>query len=185
MMKNLFDYATKELSQDAFLRWLFENYNCENESIKNACRKLFDSFTNNSDEFKDKTIIAQMGKPDMRVPIQYAITYPNKKDYVLDESLDLNKLFNLTLKQMDFERYPLLKLAYEVGKLGGVKPTIFNASNEEAVNLFINKKIKFLEIETIIIDSVNKFGNIVSPTLDQILKIDKEVREYVRNKYCN
>ena len=56
MMKNLFDYATKELSQDAFLRWLFENYNCENESVKNAFRKLFDSFTNNSDEFKDKTI---------------------------------------------------------------------------------------------------------------------------------
>ena len=55
-MENLFDYATKELSQDAFLRWLFENYNCENESVKNACRKLFDSFTNNSDEFKDKTI---------------------------------------------------------------------------------------------------------------------------------
>ena len=55
-MENLFDYATKELSQDAFLRWLFENYNCENESVKNACRELFDSFTNNSDEFKDKTI---------------------------------------------------------------------------------------------------------------------------------
>ena len=55
-MKNLFDYATKELSQDAFLRWLFENYNCENEGVKKACRKLFDSFTNNNDEFKDKTI---------------------------------------------------------------------------------------------------------------------------------
>ena len=53
-MKNLFDYATKELSQDAFLRWLFENYNCENESVKNACRKLFDSFTEN--KFKEKTI---------------------------------------------------------------------------------------------------------------------------------
>lgn len=153
------------------------------ENIETIIHK--ESIIHSMVEFKDKTIIAQMGKPDMRVPIQYAITYPNKKNYVLDESLDLNKLFNLTLKQMDFERYPLLKLAYEVGKLGGVKPTIFNASNEEAVNLFINKKIKFLEIETIIIDSVNKFGNIVSPTLDQILKIDKEVREYVRNKYCN
>ena len=84
---------------------------------------------------------------------------------------------------MDFERYPLLKLAYEVGMLGGLKPTIFNASNEEAVKLFIDKKIKFLDIETIIIDCVNKFENIISPTLDQILECDKKVREYVCEKY--
>ena len=136
-------------------------------------------------EFKDKTIIAQMGKPDMRIPIQYAITYPNKKEYKLDDCLNLNKLSNLSFREMDFNKYPLLKLAYEVGKLGGVKPTIFNASNEEAVKLFIDKKIKFLDIETIIIDTVNKFDNIISPTLNQILEIDKQVREYVNNKYNN
>ena len=136
-------------------------------------------------EYKDNTVIAQLGKPDMRVPIQYAITYPNKQDYKLDSSLDFNTLSNLSFKKMDFERYPLLKVAYEVGKLGGLKPTIYNASNEEAVKLFINKKIKFLEIETIIIDCVSKFENIISPTLDQILETDKKVREYVLNKYSN
>ena len=136
-------------------------------------------------EYKDNTVIAQLGKPDMRVPIQYAITYPNKQDYNLDSSLDFNTLSNLSFKKMDFERYPLLKVAYEVGKLGGLKPTIYNASNEEAVKLFINKKIKFLEIETIIIDCVSKFKNIISPTLDQILETDKKVREYVLNKYSN
>jgi len=134
-------------------------------------------------EYKDNTIIAQLGKADMRVPIQYAITYPDKINYKLDSSLDFNTLNNLTFKKMDYERYPLLKVAYEVGKLGGLKPTIFNASNEEAVKLFIEKKIKFLDIETIIIDCVNNFENIISPTLDQILKCDKQVREYVINKY--
>lgn len=134
-------------------------------------------------EFKDNTIISQMGKPDMRVPIQYALTYPNKIEFKLDDSLDLNNLFNLTFKEMDFNRYPLLKLAYKVGVEGGVKPAIYNASNEEAVKLFIDKKIKFLEIEKIIEETVNRFENIISPTLNQILEMDLKVREYVNNKY--
>ena len=158
-------------------------FNVDYDNIETIIHK--ESIIHSMVEFKDKTIIAQMGKPDMRVPIQYAITYPNKIDYRLDDSLDLNKLFNLSLKQMDFVGYPLLKLAYTVGKLGGVMPTVYNASNEEAVKLFINKKIKFLEIETIIIDAVSKFKNIVSPSLSQILEIDNEVREYVKSKYCN
>ncbi len=134
-------------------------------------------------EYQDNTVIAQLGKADMRVPIQYAITYPKKEIYKLDSSLDFNTLSNLSFKKMDYERYPLLKVAYEVGKLGGLKPTIYNASNEEAVELFINKKIKFLDIETIIIDCVGKFENIISPTLEQILECDKKVREYVINKF--
>ena len=134
-------------------------------------------------EYQDNTVIAQLGKPDMRVPIQYAITYPKKEKYKLDSSLNFNTLNNLSFKQMDFERYPLLKVAYEVGKLGGLKPTIYNASNEEAVKLFIDKKIKFLDIETIIIDCVGNFENIISPTLEQILDCDKKVREYVINKF--
>ena len=136
-------------------------------------------------EYQDNTIIAQMGKADMRIPIQYAITYPNKEKYRLDDSLDFNTLSSLSFKKMDFDRYPLLKIAYEVGELGGLKPTIFNASNEEAVKLFIDKKIKFLDIETIIIDCVGNFENIISPSLEQILDCDKAVREYVLKKYNN
>lgn len=134
-------------------------------------------------EYKDNTIIAQMGKPDMRIPIQYALTFPEKKEYTLDNSLDLNSLSNLSFMKMDYNRFPLLELAYKVGIQGGIKPTIYNTSNEEAVNLFINKKIKFLEIESIVIDAVNHFENIISPTIDQIIEYDLKVREYVKNKY--
>ena len=79
----------------------------------------------------------------------------------------------------------LESLAYKVGKEGGVMPTIFNASNEEAVKLFINKKIKFLDIETIIIDCVSNFKNIINPSLNQIIEVDLKVRDYINNKYCN
>lgn len=134
-------------------------------------------------EYNDNTIIAQMGKPDMRIPIQYALTYPNKEKYELDESLDLNKLSNISFQKMDYMRYPLLKLAYEVGIQGGIKPAIYNASNEEAVKLFIDKKIKFLDIEKIVFDTVEYFENIISPTLNQILEFDFKAREYVKHKY--
>lgn len=134
-------------------------------------------------EYKDNTIIAQMGRPDMRIPIQYALTFPEKKEYTLDNSLDLNSLSNLSFMKMDYNRFPLLELAYKVGIQGGIKPTIYNTSNEEAVNLFINKKINFLEIESIVIDAVNHFENIISPTIDQIIEYDLKVREYVKNKY--
>lgn len=134
-------------------------------------------------EYNDNTIIAQMGKPDMRIPIQYALTYPNKEKYRLDESLDLNKLSNISFQKMDYMRYPLLKLAYEVGIQGGIKPAIYNASNEEAVKLFIDKKIKFLDIEKIVFDTVEYFENIISPTLNQILEFDFKAREYVKHKY--
>ena len=134
-------------------------------------------------EYKDNSIIAQMGKPDMRIPIQYAITYPNKIKYNLDSGLSFKDLNSLTFKEMDFNRFPMLALAYKVGKMGGIMPAVFNASNEEAVKLFCENKIKFLEIENIIIDSVNKTKNVLSPTLNQILEVDKKVREDIINKY--
>ena len=158
-------------------------FDIEYDNIETIIHK--ESIIHSMVEFKDNTIIAQMGKPDMRIPIQYAITYPNKIDYKLDDELNINKLSGLSFKEMDFEKYPLLKLAYKVGKEGGVMPTIFNASNEEAVKLFINKKIKFLDIETIIIDCVSNFKNIINPSLNQIIEVDLKVRDYINNKYCN
>ena len=158
-------------------------FDIEYDNIETIIHK--ESIIHSMVEFKDNTIIAQMGKPDMRIPIQYAITYPNKIDYKLDDELNINKLSGLSFKEMDFEKYPLLKLAYKVGKEGGVMPAIFNASNEEAVKLFIDKKIKFLDIETIIIDCVSNFKNIINPSLNQILEVDLKVRDYIKNKYCN
>ena len=134
-------------------------------------------------EYKDNSIIAQMGKPDMRIPIQYAITYPNKIKYTLDSGLSFKDLNSLTFKEMDFNRFPMLALAYKVGKMGGIMPAVFNASNEEAVKLFCENKIKFLDIENIIIDSINKKKNILFPTLNKILEVDKKERENIINKY--
>lgn len=134
-------------------------------------------------EYIDNTIIAQMGKPDMRIPIQYALTYPKKQVFKLDQGLSFDEYNNLTFKKMDFSRYPMLKLAYEVGKQGGIMPAIFNASNEEAVRLFLNNQINFLEIEKIIIDCVNITNNIINPSLNQILEADQSIRSYIQNKY--
>lgn len=136
-------------------------------------------------EFKDRSVLAQMSFPDMRIPIQYALTYPQKLVYDLSPRLDFNTISQLTFKEMDFNRYPCLELAYKVGKLGGIMPTVFNASNEEAVSLFINKKIGFLDIETIIFDSVKNAKNIINPTIDDIIKVEQSVREDIRKKYDN
>ena len=140
-------------------------------------------------EYIDNTIIAQMGKPDMRIPIQYALTFPTKQKFVLDNSLSFKEYNELTFKEMDFARYPMLLFAYKVGKMGGIMPTVYNASNEEAVKLFLNGKISFLEIENIITEYVNFYQNIVESskntniTLDEILKVDKEVRLNIQKKY--
>lgn len=134
-------------------------------------------------EYIDNTIIAQLGKPDMRIPIQYALTYPKKQVFKLDQGLSFEVYNDLTFKKMDFDRYPMLALAYEVGKQGGIMPAIFNASNEEAVKLFLENKISFLEIEKIIIDCVNSVKNILHPTLEEILEADKSIRLYIQNKF--
>lgn len=136
-------------------------------------------------KFKDGSIIAQMGKPDMRLPIQYAITYPNKKEFKLDSALNMDDVSNLSFQKMDFERYPMLDLAYQVGKMGGIMPIVYNSTNEACVKLFIDNKIKFLDIELIICKNVEKYKkqNILKPTLEQILKLDRDIKEAIYEEY--
>lgn len=136
-------------------------------------------------KFKDGSIIAQMGKPDMRLPIQYAITYPNKKEFKLDSALNMDDVCNLSFQKMDFERYPMLELAYQVGKMGGIMPIVYNSTNEACVKLFIDNKIKFLDIELIICKNVEKYKkqNKLKPTLEEILKLDCEIKEAIYNEY--
>ncbi len=134
-------------------------------------------------EYNDNTVIAQMGKPDMRIPIQYALTYPSKCSFTLDDSLSFKQFNKLTFTEMDSERYPMLELAYKVGKAGGIMPTVYNASNEEAVKLFIEGKIKFLDIEKIILENIENTNNIINPTLDQILSVDQEVRNKIQKQF--
>ena len=136
-------------------------------------------------KFADGSIIAQMGKPDMRLPIQYAITYPNKKAFKLDTSLNMDDVCSLSFQKMDFERYPMLELAYEVGKMGGIMPVVYNSTNEACVKLFIENKIKFLDIELIICKNVEKYKkqNVLKPTLEEILRLDREIKETIYKEY--
>lgn len=147
------------------------------EQIKTIIHK--ESIIHGMITFKDESTKAVLGYPDMRMPILYALSYPRHLPLNI-KPLDLETLGTLSFKPMDFERFPLLKLAYKVGKLGGLYPTVMNAANEKAVALFLNNEITFLEIEKLVIDTVENFkNNIESPTLEDILRCNKEIYEKV------
>lgn len=129
-------------------------------------------------EYVDHSIIAQLGVSDMRIPIQYALTYPDRFDMKYDNRLDLVKAANLTFEELSFERYPLLRLAYEVGKAKGILPCVMNAANEVAVAAFINERISFLDIEKIVIDTVKHFENREYSTIDVLRDYDSKARDY-------
>ena len=144
----------------------------------------YESIVHSLIKFKDGSILAQMGKPDMRLPIQYAITYPHREEFKLDNPLDLT-LSNISFKEMDYNRYPCLKKAYEVGKMGGIMPTVYNSSNEKAVELFINKKIRFLDIEKLIFMMCDKYQlkNTKEYELEDIIRLDKDIKKYIEDNY--
>lgn len=124
--------------------------------------------------FNDGTIKISMGENDMRIPISYALNYPER--YRFDSDMTL---VDLHFKQMDFNRYPLLALAYEVGKKGGLLPTVMNAANEAAVRLFLDGQITFLNIEEIVMRTVRGFKNILNPSLEEIIQTDKDIQNEI------
>lgn len=136
-------------------------------------------------EFNDGSVIAQMGNPDMRLPILYALNYPHHINNNIIKELDLCEIGSLSFKKMDYERFPLVKVAYEVGKIGGILPLVYNVSNEVAVNLFINGKIKYLDIEKIIIETVEFFKerNVLKPSLEVLILFENLVKENILEKY--
>lgn len=125
-------------------------------------------------EFIDGSIIAQLGVTDMRLPIQYALTYPSRWKGTLN-NLDFNKL-NLTFKKPDFDKFPCLKLAYRAAKLKGTAPCVLNAANEEAVAAFLDRKIGYLDIHRIISAVLSKHEVSKNPSLRQIISADKWAR---------
>ena len=132
-------------------------------------------------EFKDGSIKAQLGNPDMRIPIQYAITYP---DRVISDfpKLDFSKNSNLTFEEPDLEKFDCLKLAFDVLKQGGTYPVVLNASNEIAVELFLKGKIKFLEIPQLIRRIIETHKNQLEFTIDDITEIDRNTRKEILSK---
>ncbi|MFM9277281.1 1-deoxy-D-xylulose-5-phosphate reductoisomerase [Paenibacillus jiagnxiensis] len=126
-------------------------------------------------EFKDTSIIAQLGNPDMRVPIQYALTYPDRMASP-SKPLSLAEAGSLHFREMDYERFPCLRLAFECGKMGGTAPTAFNAANEVAVARFLRGEISFLAIEDIIAQVLDRHHNTMNPDLQAIEACDREAR---------
>ena len=132
-------------------------------------------------EYHDTSVMAQLGTPDMRVPIQYALTYPDRMPLVGGKRLNLAEIGKLHFKEVDFERYRALKLAYEAGRTGGTILTAMNAANEAAVALFLQEKITFLQIEEYIERVMDAHDNILLPDLQTILHVDSETRKIVQN----
>lgn len=130
-------------------------------------------------EYNDNAIMAQLGSADMRLPIQYALMYPDRLCLKEDKPLDMTKTLQLDFKEMDFVRYPMLKLAYEIGRKEGNLGAVFNGADEQAVELFLEKKISFLSIEEAIQYAINTVEYIATPSLEQLENSDKMARKAV------
>lgn len=131
-------------------------------------------------EFQDKSVIAQLGLPNMKTPIQYALSYPKRLSN-LQASLDLAKARNLEFKEPNFEMFPCLKYAYEAGIKGGTLPAAMNAANEIAVYAFLENKIRFLDIARLIRKAMDGHKLTENPSLKEILEVDKKVKEETKN----
>ena len=129
-------------------------------------------------EFKDGTMLSQMGLPDMRFPIQYVMTYPEKWGNSWPKT-DLTTLGALEFFKPDIEAFPLLKLAFEMGESGGTYPAVMNAANEAAVGLFLSKKIQFWDIATVIQKEIESFSHFAMPSLEDIVQADKMIKEKI------
>lgn len=138
-------------------------------------------------EYNDGSIISQMGVPSMKTPILYALTYPDRIKNNSISMLDFKKFNNLTFEEVDNETFKGITLAYQAGKIGNTMPTVLNAANEIAVNLFLEKKIKFLDIYQIVEDEISNHKIITLKNnhedLNIIKQIDEETRKRVKEKW--
>ena len=133
-------------------------------------------------QFEDGAVMAQLGTPDMKLPIQYALYYPERRPMGGDR-LDFWKMKEITFDKPDFENFRGLALAYEAGRAGGSMPVVFNAANEMAVARFLNREISYLEITDIIEASMGHHKKIVNPTLDEVLQAEQETYEFIKSNW--
>ena len=133
-------------------------------------------------EFKDGGIMAQLGTPDMRLPIQYALYYPERR-YLDGERLDFAKLGQITFEEPDMETFLGLPMAIQAAKEGGSMPTVFNAANELAVKKFLHEEIRFLDIYDIIGQSMGRHKKTESPDLDEILAVENETYQWIESRW--
>jgi|GEM_PF-98358 len=133
-------------------------------------------------EFEDGAVMAQLGTPDMRLPIQYALCYPDRR-FLKGDRLDFHMLKQITFEEPDRKTFKGLPMAVEAARAGGSMPTVFNAANELAVRKFLQKKISFLDIYEIIGQSMSRHTAVKDPDLDQILEIEKETYRWIESRW--
>ncbi len=154
-------------------RWLF---GVEPQDIKIVVQPK--SIIHSMVEFADGAVIAQLGTPDMKLPIQYALYYPQRR-YLPGERLDFWKLGQITFEEPDMENFPGLRLAFDAAAAGGSLPTVYNAPNERAVALFLDRKIRFLEIPELIERCMEEHKAVKAPSVEEILQTEAEVYERI------
>ena len=133
-------------------------------------------------EFEDGAVMAQLGTPDMKLPIQYALCWPERRP-MGGERLDFWKLAEIRFEKPDFDNFPGLSLAYEAGRTGGSLPTVFNAANERAVSMFLNRKIGYLTITDIIESAMRRHTVIPNPSVEQILEAERDTYNYIESRW--
>lgn len=135
------------------------------------------SIVHSAIEYKDGSVIAQLGVPSMHIPIQYAISYPERFEGIKSKSFSFSEIARLDFEKPDFEKFPFLNLAYNAGKQGGSATVVLNAANEEAVFAFLRGEIKLFDIYRITKNIYDSSEFIVEPSIDEILNIDEEIRQ--------
>lgn len=134
-------------------------------------------------EFTDGAVIAQLGTPDMKLPIQYALYYPERR-YLPGDRLDFGRLREIDFEEPDMETFQGLALAFAAGRKGGIMPTVFNAANEEAVALFLDRKIPYLAITDLIAGAMERCRQAENPSLEEILEAEAWAREFCNSSYA-
>lgn len=133
-------------------------------------------------QFDDGAVVAQLGTPDMKLPIQYALYYPERR-FLAGDRLDFWALKEIVFDKPDFENFRGLALAYDAGRMGGSMPVVFNAANEMAVAKFLNREISYLEITDMIEASMGHHKKIEAPSLDEVLAAEQETYEFIRSRW--
>lgn len=133
-------------------------------------------------EFKDGAVMAQLGTPDMKLPIQYALCYPQRR-YLAGDRINFWEIGSIQFEKPDMETFPGLALAYEAGRTGGSMPTVFNAANEKAVALFLDRQIGYLAITDLIEECMQSHQTIADPSIDDILAVEQDIYRQIEAKY--
>lgn len=158
-------------------RWLFD-MNLDHIQVVVQPQSIIHSMV----EFKDGAIMAQLGTPDMRLPIQYALYYPHRR-YLDGDRLDFTKLREITFEVPDMDTFRGLPMAIQASREGGSMPTVFNAANELAVKKFLEEKIGFLDIYEIIAQSMERHKKIEHPDLDEILSVEQDTYQWIESRW--